>query len=134
MIKTSLQSLLLFLCFLACTSETSKSESSGTDVSNLPNTPESVAKVWIEAFYENDFKTAKALGTLITQAMIDSVRAEMQIGAEESAFQITDMTCQVKGDSAFCACLYHEEGEQYPEFILLLKEKGQWLVNDGWEE
>jgi len=99
----------------------------------LPNTPEEVAQQWVQAFYSDDFPKAMSLGTSITQMMIDSVKKEMEPNANMIAFKISDMTCEVKLDSAFCAYIYEEEGEKYEEYVSLLKVKKQWLVNEAWD-
>lgn len=99
----------------------------------LPNTPEEVAKVWVEAFYNDDFDKAVVLGTKTTQMMIDSVKKEMEPNAPLIAFKIFNMSCNTQQDSALCTYVYEEELDQYEEYVSLLKVDGQWLVDESWD-
>ncbi len=98
-----------------------------------PSTPAQVAQEWIEAFYSDNFEKAMALGTDITRMMIDSVKKEMQPNAPVIAFKISNMSCQVKEDSARCTYIYQEEADQFQEYIDLIKQDGRWFVNESWE-
>lgn len=124
-------SLGILLCLSSCQESTPKQQSSAPVT--LPNTPEEVAQQWIEAFYSDDFDKAVLLGTDITRMMIDSVKKEMEPNAALIAFKISNMSCQIQQDSAFCTCTYEEDMEQSEEFMSLLNVKGQWLVNESWD-
>lgn len=99
----------------------------------LPNTPALVAQQWVEAFYNDDFPKALALSTDITRMMIDSVKKELEPDANTIAFTISNVSCTNKGDSATCTYVYQEEQDRFEEYIDLIKQKGQWLVNESWD-
>lgn len=96
----------------------------------LPNTPETVAQQWIEAFYKDSFALALQLSTAGTQEMIETLRKELIPDTENIVFEITNMHCEVQGDSATCDYIYREELERFEEFISLVREKNQWLVDE----
>ena len=99
----------------------------------LPNTPTEVAQQWVEAFYKDDFSKAAILGTDLTRMMIDSVKKEMQANVPFIPFKISGMACEQKGDSAICTYIYQEEEDTFDEYVSLVKQNGQWLVNESWD-
>lgn len=101
----------------------------------LPNTPETVATQWLNDYYNDRFTEAKVLSTKETQLMIDTVKSmliPLDPGELEPKISIKGMNCLMKkNNSAYCNYFYHEEGfEPAKEEIFLLKEKGQWLVDE----
>lgn len=128
---------LLFLSFLFMVSfSTCKNTSTPEEQAKpmtLPETPIAVAQEWVEAFYKDEFPKAALLSTELTRVMIDSVIKEMQANVPYIPFTVTDMACEVKGDSAICTFVYNEEEDQYEEYVNLIKINGQWLVNESWD-
>ncbi|MFT5164810.1 MAG: hypothetical protein ACI8P3_000033 [Saprospiraceae bacterium] len=119
---------LLLVSFSACRNTSNPPEQQIP----LSNTPIEVAQEWVEAFYKDDFSKAVMLGTDITRMMIDSVKKEMQTNAPFIPFTISEMACELSGDSAMCTYIYQEEEDRFDEHVNLINVKGQWLVNESW--
>lgn len=119
--------LMLFLLFGSCQSEQSPAQPP------LPNTPAQVAQEWVEAFYSDNFTRAVSLSTDVTKVMIDSVIKEMESDAAMIGFKISNMACETINDSSRCTYIYQEERDRFEEYVDLVRQKGQWLVNEAWE-
>lgn len=94
---------------------------------------EETAQQWVELFYNSEFNKAKLLSTQITKNLIDTIAMELLDEEEIIAFQIIDMKCVVKGDSAICSYLYKEDlegSEAFEEKIHLINTENQWLVDE----
>jgi hypothetical protein len=128
--KALLVILLLAVCFYAC--KNADNHNSTAQQNSLPETPVEVAQEWVEAFYKDDFSKAILLGTDITRMMIDSVKKEMQNNVPFIPFTISEMACELYGDSALCTYVYQEEEDRFDEYVNLIKVNGQWLVNESW--
>ncbi len=118
----------LFLLVWSCQAEKK------TPPPPLPNTPQEVAQVWVEAFYRDSFARALSLSTTDTKEMIETLRKDLIPDVENIAFTISNMRCEVRGDSATCDYLYSEATERSEEFVSLLRVEGQWLVDERLQE
>jgi hypothetical protein len=88
------------------------------------------AQQWVTYYYSSEFNKAKLLSTQITKDMIDTVAAELIDEGEIMSFQIIQMNCSVKGDSAICSYVYKDEMEEFEEKIHLVRPEKEWLVDE----
>ncbi len=91
---------------------------------------EDVARQWVEAYYNSEFKTAKSLSTNLTKIMIDTVALQLLDEEDIIPFQINDILCSVNGDSAVCTYTYKDDLDEYEESVHLIAQNGFWLVNE----
>jgi len=129
--QLSLFMLVAFSLFWSCQNEATTSQKEEEEVP-LPNTVEGVAEKWLNDYYGDQFAEAKRLSTDKTKEMIDTISA--LVLSETIAFTISDIKCNAVQDSAECSYQFQEEDFRSEEYLTLLKQNGQWLVDLGLED
>ncbi len=112
----------------------SKKDSQPSGQTGLPNTPVEVVKKWQEAQDSRQFDVARNLSTERARKFID-LGAQLMSDPEmaDAALPVTalqGLSCRMKNDTcAVCTFFTEEDGERLNDSLLLLKIKGQWLVD-----
>ncbi len=94
-------------------------------------TPEQVAKDFLEYLEKGEFDEAKKLGTKDTHEVLESFKVFGELGEEFGETEdaeprkISDVKCEIEGDEAKCTYMADDEKEE----IFLVKEDGKWLVD-----
>ncbi len=107
--------ILVFSTFVACRKSVSVEET---------------AQQWVEFYYNSEFDKAKNLSTPITKNLIDTIATKLVDDDEIIAFEITQMACTVKADSAVCSYLYIDEEGEFNENVHLIRSENRWLVDE----
>jgi len=100
------------------------------------STPEGSAKAFLEAMMNVDFNEAKKYGNPAMKEFISSTMEKMTKAERDETkkkilldnVKITTVKCVQDGDKATCTLSFNKEGRS--EALDLVKENGQWLVDD----
>ncbi len=94
--------------------------------------PKTVAQQWINAFYTEDYPTAKKLSTAdVTKHLDEMANSGQKIPQEikDKAKTIKVKDCKEEGDKATVTCISSEIAS--PDMsVMLEKHDGKWLVSD----
>jgi ATP phosphoribosyltransferase regulatory subunit HisZ len=102
------------------------------------DSPETVAKQFMEHFKNQDYEKAKELGTENTKKMIDFIAGmqSLSAGTEDSTANemegavMKDFKCEeVATDTVSCTYKIEQDGEVSESTIDLVKQDGKWLVD-----
>lgn len=98
----------------------------------LPNTPELVVRTWETQIAQNQYGLAKLISTgktLETVVSLDSSNSMVPSTAYVPQFQ--QIACKENGEKATCDCIIFDDIGQLKCKYFLIKQKGQWLLQDA---
>lgn len=101
----------------------------------LPKTPEGVVRTWEAQIEQNQFALAKLISTgktLETVISLDSTNNIQRIPPSDN--KILSIVCEEKGDKATCNCLLEDSEGKIQCKYFLLRQNGQWLLQDAESE
>jgi hypothetical protein len=101
----------------------------------LPKTPEGVVRTWEAQIEQNQFALAKLISTgktLETVISLDSTNNIQRIPPSDN--KILSIVCEEKGDKATCSCLLEDTEGKIQCKYFLLRQNGQWLLQDAESE
>jgi hypothetical protein len=101
----------------------------------LPKTPEAVVRTWETQVEQNQFALAKLISTGKTLELVvglDSTNNMQQIAPTGN--KIVTIACQEKGDKATCDCLLEDSEGKIQCKYFLLRQNGQWFLQDAASE
>ncbi|MEM8525245.1 MAG: hypothetical protein AAGG68_11400 [Bacteroidota bacterium] len=123
--------LLPFLLFLlSCAEDTTTVQEDTTSY-----TPEQVLRKYQAHVDKNEFEAAKKFSTQNERERLDAVAELIAAEPADSTVYTTiflEVNCQESKDQAICDCLI--EGFEERDTFVLMKAKGQWLVDAPEEE
>jgi hypothetical protein len=103
------------------------------------NSPESVAKAYLEAMSKLDFDKAKTYCTQSTAEMMDMIKMLMgvmeekerkEMEAESKKLKIKKVTCEtMSATTRECRYCCNEEGNEDEAAFMLVREGNKWLVD-----
>lgn len=128
-------SILIFLALSCKNGNQSGSALPITAAVQLPNTPEEVIKTWENQIGQNQFAEAKLISigkTLETVVSLDSTNRIEHIAPTSS--KILNIACQTTGDNAQCDCLLEDAIGQLKCVYFLVRQNGQWYLQDASSE
>jgi len=113
-----------------------------TVISCSSNSPESVAKIFLEKMHKADFEGAKEYATTDTKSMLtmmESFGAKDKIldeSKEKGSLSINVVDTQIDEDKAVCKVelKYSDEDKVEEQTLKLIKKDDKWLVNMGKED
>jgi len=94
------------------------------------NTPDGVAKAFLEEIADQDFSGAKKYATKSSESMLDMMESTMALAGDavpETDVDIEILNTKEDGDKA---TVYYNDGEKEDK-LKLVKEDGQWKVAFG---
>lgn len=139
-IRSSLRVLISFvshaclLCFLllgllcACQNEPN-STATTKEAFTIPNTPESICRLWQKVLDNNEIDKALLLGSPATKAWLLENKDLIVDNGMNEATQFIDMTCQESADKAICKYTLQEDGDLIEDYFSLLRLDNQWLIH-----
>jgi hypothetical protein len=108
------------------------------------NSPESVAKAYLESMSKLDFEKAKTYCTKSTAEMMDMIKMLMgvmeekerkEMEAESKKLKIKKVVCEaLSATTRECRYCCNEEGNEDEAAFLLVREGDKWLVDIPKEE
>ncbi len=99
---------------------------------NLPNTPETVVRAYQSYLDKNNFKAAKKLSTKAERDRLKMIAHMLEDEPIDSTIMNTNflkLDCKEAGDKATCYYTIEEFDELFSDSFLLVKKRGQWLVD-----
>lgn len=101
----------------------------------LPKTPEAVVRTWEAQVGQNQFALAKLISTGKTLATVISLDSTHNIQSIPSnTTNILSIDCAEKGEKATCNCLLQDEIGKIQCKYFLLRQNGQWFLQDAESE
>ena len=118
----------LFLGFLgACKSDPPASKSA--EVFTIPNTPESICRLWQKVLDNNEIDKALLLGSPATKKwLVENKDLIVDSGLNEATTFI-DMACKAIADTAICKYTLREDGDLIEDYFSLIRLDNQWLIH-----
>jgi hypothetical protein len=97
----------------------------------LPNTPETVVRIWEEKINKNDFTIARLISNGSTLEFVNSL-AESDVIEHSDAVnsEIVSIKCAEKGNTANCDCILKDESGKTAFKYELVRNNGQWFLNE----
>ena len=118
----------LFLGLLsACKSEPSTPKNK--EVFTIPNTPESICRLWQKVLDNNEIDKALLLGSPATQKWLTENKDLIVDNGMNEATTFIDMTCKAVADTAICKYTLREDGDLIEDYFSLLRLDNQWLIH-----
>ena len=122
---------LLYFLFLgvlyACQNEPTASKK--TEAFIIPNTPETICRLWQKVLDNNQIDKALLLGSPATKKwLIENKELIVHNGLNETT-QFINMTCTEAADKAICKYTLREDGDLIEDYFSLIRLTDQWLIH-----
>ncbi len=122
--------LLYFLLLgLLCACKNEPAVSKDTETFTIPNTPESICRLWQKVLDNNEIDKALLLGSSATQAWLTENKDLIVDNGTNEATTFINMTCTETADKAICKYTLREDGDLIEDYFSLIKLEQQWLIH-----
>lgn len=119
----------LFLGLLCACQNEPTSTSHNKEVFTIPNTPESICRLWQKVLDNNEIHKASLLGSPATKKWLQENKDLIVSNGMNEATKFINMTCQESADKAICKYTLREDGDLIEDYFSLLRLDNQWLIH-----
>lgn len=122
--------LLYFLCLgLLCACQNEPSAPKSKEAFIIPNTPETICRLWQQVLDNNEIDKALLLGSSATKKWLTENKDLIVNNGTNEATKFINMTCTEAGDKAICKYTLREDGDLIEDYFSLIKLEQQWLIH-----
>jgi len=111
----------------ACKSEPSTPKNK--DAFTIPNTPESICRLWQKVLDNNEIDKALLLGSPATQKWLTENKDLIVDNGMNEATTFINMACKAVADTAICKYTLREDGDLIEDYFSLIRLDNQWLIH-----
>ncbi len=122
--------LLYFLLLgLLCACKNESSVSKHTETFTIPNTPESICRLWQKVLDNNEIDKALLLGSAATKKWLLENKDLIVDNGMSEATRFINMACTEAADKAICKYSLQEDGDLIEDYFSLVRVEQQWLIH-----
>ncbi len=124
---------LLYFLFLgllcACASEPTPTTTKNKEAFTIPNTPESICRLWQKVLDNNEIDKALLLGSPATKKWLTENKDLIVDNGMNEVTKFIHMTCKEVADNAICKYTLREDGDLIEDYFSLIQIQNQWLIH-----